>query len=116
MMNRMSTIYHITLPDAWATAQAGGSYAAASLGTEGFIHCSTAEQVERSLNRFYTGVPEVLVLAIDPEHLAAELKYERAHGEMFPHIYGPLNVDAVKRAEAVAAGPDGAYKYWPGSV
>lgn len=107
-------IYHITLSHDWATALAGGAYRAASLETEGFIHCSTASQVERSLNRFYRGVPEVLVLAIDPARLIAELKYEPAHGEDFPHIYGPLNTDAVIATEPVRSDADGAFEYRPG--
>jgi len=97
----MDLIYHIALPDHWEQATREGSYRADSLDTEGFIHCSTAAQVERSLNRFFAGRPEVLLLAIDPQRLASTLKYEPAHGEDFPHIYGPLNPDAVLGVETL---------------
>jgi len=88
-------IYHITLPDEWEKSAGRGYHTAASIETEGFIHCSEAGQVERSLNRFFAGQPRVLILSIDPERLTSELRHEPAHGELFPHIYGPLNLDAV---------------------
>ncbi|MBS1912896.1 MAG: DUF952 domain-containing protein [Bacteroidetes bacterium] len=105
------TIYHITLPERWQEARAAGEYAADSLLSEGFIHCSTVAQVARSLNRFYRGVSGVLLLAIDPALLRSELKYEPAHGELFPHIYGRLNLDAVTGVEPLKPDADGAYQY-----
>jgi uncharacterized protein (DUF952 family) len=105
----MDRIYHIVLPDRWEEMAAADEYTADSLATEGFIHCSTADQVERSLNRFYAGVPEVRVLAIDPALLASRLEYEPSHGELFPHIYGPLNLDAVVSVETVTAGGGGRF-------
>lgn len=104
-------IYHITSHDRWEAAHHEGQYLADSLETEGFIHCSTADQVERSLNRFYAGQEEVLLLRIDPERLTSELKYEPAHGEDFPHIYGPLNHDAVSAVELVRADDSGRFHY-----
>jgi uncharacterized protein (DUF952 family) len=106
----MATIYHITLPERWEEAKQRGEYRADSLDTEGFIHCSTAMQVERSLNRFYRGVPRVCLLAIEPERLASRLEYEPAHGEMFPHIYGPLNPDAVVEVKTLTPGEGGEFK------
>ncbi|MDB5035352.1 MAG: hypothetical protein JWQ98_2593 [Chlorobi bacterium] len=103
-------IYHITLIPDWEAARGGDEYTAASLGTEGFIHCSEREQVERSLNRFYHDRPIVLLLGIDPALLANELKYEAAHGEIFPHIYGPLNINAVRTVETMVR-EDGVYRY-----
>jgi uncharacterized protein (DUF952 family) len=103
-------IYHITLIPEWEGARSTGEYVASSLGTEGFIHCSEGVQVERSLNRFYHDQPLVLLLGIDPGLLASELKYEPAHGEMFPHIYGPLNIDAVRTVETLLR-EDGVYRY-----
>ncbi len=94
-------IYHISLPEQWEESLRRGAHTAASLETEGFIHCSEQHQVERSLNRFYSNDPEVRVLTIDPELLACRLKYEPAHGEMFPHLYGELNLDAVVAVETL---------------
>ncbi len=112
-MEHAGIIYHITTPEAWRDVQGNDEYSAASLETEGFIHCSTADQVQRSLNRFYSEVPEAIVLAIDPILLTAELKYEPAHDELFPHIYGTLNLDAVVAYDVVCPGPDGTYSYRP---
>ena len=103
-------IYHITLIPDWEAARGGDEYRTTSLGTEGFIHCSEPDQVERSLNRFYHDSPMVLLLGIEPALLTSELKYEAAHGEMFPHIYGPLNIDAVRTVETMVR-EDGLYRY-----
>lgn len=104
-------IYHITLAERWDAAHNNGQYVADSLDSEGFIHCSTVEQVERSLNRFYKGHPQVLLLQIEPERLTSELKYEPAHGEDFPHIYGPLNIDAVSTVEVLYPDESGVFVY-----
>ncbi len=102
-------VYHITTPELWGTVSDGGSYQAPSLGTEGFIHCSTREQLERSMNRFFSGCDSVIVLRIDPDLLRSELKYEPADGDEFPHIYGELNVDAVTGVEYIARGEEGRF-------
>lgn len=108
----MSLIYHITTPAAWKAAQQRGEYKPESLLTEGFIHCSTAEQVEPVANAFYREEAALLLLVIDPEKLTAPLQWDppahpapesapvSLHGE-FPHIYGALNLDAVKKAPAL---------------
>jgi uncharacterized protein (DUF952 family) len=95
----MTSVFHITTRAAWDAAQAAGAYRADSLATEGFIHLSTAAQLPRTLQRFYRGVPDLVVLAIDPARLRSELRYERADGDEFPHLYGPLPLDAVVSAE-----------------
>jgi uncharacterized protein (DUF952 family) len=102
-------VYHITTPDLWSPVSGNGSYAAPSLESEGFIHCSTREQVERSMNRFFGGHDSVILLRIDPKLLRSELKYEPADGDSFPHIYGELNIDAVTGVEYVWRGDDGKF-------
>lgn len=104
-------IYHITTPDLWDIALSRGSYAAASLESEGFIHCSEDRQVERSLNRFFRGEREVVLLTIDPAKLINELKYEPADNDEFPHIYGELNLDAVTATEELFPAVDGSFPY-----
>jgi uncharacterized protein (DUF952 family) len=104
-------IYHITTPDLWDIALSRGSYAASSLETEGFIHCSDARQVERSLNRFFRGEREVVVLTIDPDRLVNELKYEPADSDSFPHLYGELNLEAVTATEELFPAPDGSFNF-----
>ena len=94
-------IYHLTTSPEWQAAQRAGEYRPPSLEDEGFIHCSTDEQLQPVAERFFQGVPDVLVLWIDPERLSAQLLWEAPTagdafaGQRFPHIYGPLNLDAV---------------------
>ena len=90
-------IYHITTKNEWEAAETKGVYTAPSLETEGFIHCSEEQQVKDVLERYYSGSKDLVKLVIDPKKLKAELKYELAPSvhENFPHVYGPINLDAV---------------------
>lgn len=104
---KAAMIYHITTPVEWKLAQENGQYSAPSLDTEGFIHCSTAVQIVPVANAFYRDVDEVILLCIDEDKIRAEVKWEApAHVEghnapensetqLFPHIYGVINLDAV---------------------
>ena len=93
------TIYHIVLPEAWAAFD-GDLYEHASLAAEGFIHCSFAEQLDGVIGRYYNGVEKVILLEIDSERLTSKLvKEPSTGGEIYPHIYGPINRDAVVRQE-----------------
>lgn len=96
----MARIFHLALPADWAAAQADGAYTTstrgATLSEEGFIHCSSAEQVETVRGAFYADVDSLLLLTIDTDLLTSPLRYDEvAPGEVFPHVYGPLNLDAV---------------------
>jgi uncharacterized protein (DUF952 family) len=88
-------IFHITTREQWNHAALAGKYQSDSLITEGFIHCSTAAQLESSGRRHFAGQAGLVVLEIDPEKLRWELRWEDSHGEGFPHLYGPLDLDAV---------------------
>jgi uncharacterized protein (DUF952 family) len=93
----MTRIFHLTPAAAWVDAQRAGVYTADSLASEGFIHCSTAEQVVWVANNRFRGRTEYVLLHIDRDRLSAPVKYENLEGgrQLFPHIYGPLNLDAV---------------------
>ena len=100
-------IYHIARRDAWEAASIQGEYCAPSLINEGFIHCSTREQVVAVANAAFLGQKRLVLLCIGPDKLSAELRWERpAHPtpeaadvlsdeSLFPHVYGTLNLDAV---------------------
>jgi glutathione S-transferase len=90
----MERIYHLALRTDWE-GSSGGEYRPASLAGEGFIHCSFAGQVARSANRFFADAGELLLLEIDPAGLSSPLRNEPAAGELFPHVYGPLDRAAV---------------------
>ena len=92
------------------------TYAPDSLRSEGFIHCSTLAQVIDTANRFYRGQQDLVVLYIEESRLTAELKYEApaiAHdevaGDLFPHLYGELNVEAVARVVELSCEADGSF-------
>ena len=92
-------IYHIVLPDAWAAFD-GDMYEHPSLAAEGFIHCSFAEKLDGVIERYYSGAERLVVLEIDSERLSSKLVNEPSTGgEIYPHIYGPINRDAVVNIE-----------------
>lgn len=116
----MPIIYHIATADDWYLAVKEGEYTTSTIGRtlaeEGFLHASFASQVNWVANSFYQGVGgDLLLLVIDTERLAAPLRYDDVPGwdEPFPHVYGPLNPDAVLRAVPLRAGPDGTYAIEP---
>jgi uncharacterized protein (DUF952 family) len=95
-------ILHIVGRADWESARARGIYAPPSLGAEGFIHCSTSAQILRTANRFYRGKTGLVILLIDEARLEAAPKYEapdsrlgEVSADLFPHLYRPLNLDAV---------------------
>jgi len=100
-------ILHITSRAEWLEAQSRGEYIAPSLQSEGFIHCSTEKQVLHVANAFYSGRTDLVLLKIDEAKLNSELKWEPPAGppapghfpsDLFPHIYGPINLAAVVSA------------------
>ena len=107
------SIFHITGSSEWAHAQAAGAYEGDTLSAEGFIHCSTEVQVAFVANAIYRGRGDLVVLHVDEARLLAPVKYENVEGgvELFPHIYGPLNLDAVITVTKFTPGPDGEFSF-----
>ena len=107
----MGTIYHLVLRSVWE-ANPDQPYRADSLASEGFIHCSFALQVESAANRFYAEAADLLLLHVDAKRLSSPLREGASGtGEIFPHIYGPLNRDAVVKVETLSRGPDGRWQF-----
>jgi uncharacterized protein (DUF952 family) len=104
-------IYHITTHTDWGATHLSGTYQADTFPEEGFIHCSSRQQVEPVANRFYHGRQDLVLLTIDPDKINAPLKWENLEGggEKFPHIYGPLNLSAVAKVVDIQPGPDGTF-------
>ena len=90
-------IYHVTTRRQWAEARQLGHYDSDTLVTEGFIHCSTEAQVAGVLERYYQGQTGLIKLKIDKSKVERPLIFELAGSinEVFPHIHGALNLDAV---------------------
>ncbi len=108
-------ITHITSERNWQKARREGIYRSKSLTTEGFIHCSTVEQVIDVANYLFKGQKGLLLLTINEEKVEAEIRFEDLYGsgKLYPHIYGPLNIDAVEEVFEFNPGPDGYFKLPP---
>ena len=113
-------IYHITSRSAWDEARERGDYRAESLDTEGFIHCSTESQVVPVAEKYYLGQNDLYLLVIEPALLSSDLRWEPPsggtppgvpEGDLFPHIYGPINLDAVVHVFDLQVNPDGKYNF-----
>ncbi len=90
------SIFHIVKKDEWVK-NSQGIYQNESLKTQGFIHCCTADQIDMVLDQWFKGQTGLVLVEINPDLLKAKVKFENLEGgqELFPHIYGPLNLDAV---------------------
>jgi uncharacterized protein (DUF952 family) len=110
----MSLIYHLTTPAAWGHAP-NEAYRTPSLAKEGFIHCAFADQVAEAASRFYRDVDDVLVLEIETSRLSSPVHTEPARqGEEFPHVYGPIQRDAVVAILPLQRGPFGGWQFSAG--
>ena len=88
-----------------------GLYRGDTLDSQGFIHSSTPDQIIRVANRLFRGNRGMVLLCIDSEKVREEIRYEDAgEGDRFPHIYGPLNTDAVVRVLEFEPSEDGTFK------
>jgi len=107
----MPRIFHITTREAWAEAQSAGRYAADSLQSEGFIHCSEAGQVAWVANTRFKGRTDLVLLHVDEAAVGAEVRRENLEGgtQLFPHVYGPLPVGAVVDVTPMVPSPDGTF-------
>ncbi|MEL6625602.1 MAG: DUF952 domain-containing protein [Bacteroidota bacterium] len=108
----MGLIYHLADPKIWERALSGGAYAAASLATEGFIHCSTKEQLIPSATKHFTDANELVVLEIPEKKVRHLLKMEPAqNGELFPHIYGKIRFDYVENTRMLFRNKAGEWEW-----
>ena len=108
----MQVLFHIIDIAAWTLAKRAGEYRPDRFEAEGFIHLSKKSQVLRPANLLYQGQENLQLLVIDPDKVTSAIVYEPgSHGEeeLFPHLYGPLNVDAVVGLVAFPCEPDGSF-------
>jgi len=110
-------IFHITTEAYWAHAQADGAYSLSTRGLTlaqvGFVHCAFEEQVSSVANSFFRGVAKLVVLRIAIDKLSVAVRYEDLQGghEVFPHVYGPINLDAVVAIMLLPASVDGTFTF-----
>ncbi|MCP5364948.1 MAG: DUF952 domain-containing protein [Hyphomicrobiales bacterium] len=105
----MTLIFHIAQKNDWSPDSS--LYRGDTLTTEGFIHCSIRSQLIAVANRFFAGRGDLIVLVIDETRVVPPVVYENLEGgdEAYPHIYGPLNVDAVVSTFSLQCGKDGSF-------
>ncbi len=107
----MPTIFRILGREAFQAAQRRGAFLGSAHDLRhGFIHFSDAHQVARTAEKFYAGDPDLYLLWVDANALGSALKWELSgerDAERFPHLYGPLPMSAVLRAEPLPLGGDG---------
>jgi uncharacterized protein (DUF952 family) len=108
----MAIIFHIARQEAWARREAQSAvayYHPERFPIEGFIHCSTRDQVIKVADIRFRGQTGLVLLCLDADKVTAEIRYENLEGgqELFPHIYGEINTDAVARVAEFEPGVDG---------
>lgn len=106
-------LLHIAPRDRWDAARtAHEPYTDPSLEAEGFIHLSTAAQVLIPANERFAGRTNLVLLIIDPARLTAEVIFEDCYesGTEFPHLYGPLPLDAVTNVVDFVPQRDGTFE------
>jgi uncharacterized protein (DUF952 family) len=109
----MDPLFHIVARSDWRAAVVAGEYRAASLQSEGFIHCSFAEQVAATANARYRDARDLCVVEFDPAGLSAPVRVEDSYGSgtAYPHVYGPIPVAAATAVHDLPRDRDGAYRF-----
>jgi glutathione S-transferase len=117
--NALGADLHLTEPAAWAAATGEGAYRLSprdrTLADVGFVHCAYRDQVLDVAERFYPDAGELTLLVIDLERLGSPVRAENLEGgeELFPHIYGPLELGAVTEGLSIRRGGDGRFQLPP---
>jgi uncharacterized protein (DUF952 family) len=108
-----NTIYKICPSSLWQDAERVGVFGGAGIDAQdGYIHFSTAAQVAETAARHFAGATDQMLVAVDAASLGAALRWEPSRGgDLFPHLYGPLLLAAVKWAVPLCLGPDGRHAF-----
>lgn len=103
----INPVFHIIEKEKWEVVKDDLEYSPPSIQKEGFIHLCDKNQIQTVLNRYYQNQQNLLLLHINPLKLKYELKYDQVYERqpLYPHLYGPLNLSAVIKAEAVSFQP-----------
>jgi uncharacterized protein (DUF952 family) len=114
-MDRAPTLYKICPAALWRAALREGVFRGSPDDLrDGFIHFSSAAQVEETAAKHFAGQDGLLLIAVDAGALGATLKWEPSRGgALFPHLYGPLDVKAALTAAPLPLGPDGRHRFPP---
>jgi uncharacterized protein (DUF952 family) len=110
-----STIYKISPLTAWQQAESAGRFTGAPVDlADGYIHFSTAAQVQETAAKHFAGASDLVLVAVDAAALGADLVWESSRGgALFPHLYADLPMSAVLWAKPLPLGPDGVHLFPP---
>lgn len=110
-----ATIYKIVPKDTWAPAKAAGVFKGAAIDlADGYIHFSTADQARETAALHFNGQHDLLLVAVSTAALGEALKWEPSRGgDLFPHLYGDLSIDAVIRVDALPVDGNGVHAFPP---
>lgn len=113
----MSLIYKIVDAPSWRLAVSKGEFTGAAIDLQdGFIHFSAAHQVAETLEKYFAGASDLLLIGADTDLLGNALRWEASRGgALFPHLYGPLPLSAVISQFELRLLPDG-HHYLPESL
>jgi len=100
-------IYLLSSQAEYQQALNAGTLIRDSLKSEGFIHATPKSQLNRLANKYYKEKLSPLILMVDKKLITAQVKWEPATGGLYPHIYGPLNINAVTKIEEISLAEDG---------
>lgn len=91
---------HVLTATSWQAALQAGVYAPPELQRDGFLHCCTPAQLDFVLRRHFARVPDLLVVTFETQDVAAAVQWVKSEPDQdpFPHLYGPIPCDAVRRA------------------
>lgn len=109
----MPLIYKICPRALWQAAERQGVFCGAGIDlADGFIHFSTAAQVEETARRHFEGQADLLLVAVEAEALGQRLRYEPSRGGgLFPHLYGALPLTAVRWVKPLPLCSDGSHAF-----
>ena len=102
-------IYHIATQRDWEEQAVATGYAPLEYEEEGFIHCCDLYQLESVATKYFAGRDDLVILELVPAKLYPETKYEQSGDEKYPHVYGPINKDAINRQISVKCNADGLF-------
>lgn len=109
-VERPKLIIHLCPRNDWLQAQQNGVFQDQSLLRDGFIHCSLPDQILEVANRYYHGISDLVLLWIDPDQVISEIRWESVDGVLYPHVYGPIYLEAVTAVTDIQADLDGKFR------
>ncbi|PNG27821.1 dihydroorotate dehydrogenase [Methylocella silvestris] len=111
--SKMELIYKIAPAALWRQAQDRGRFDGSAVDLkDGFIHFSTAAQVEETARLHFAGLSDLVLIAVNATRLGADLRFEASRGgALFPHLYAPLPLDSVASVKRIPRGAGGVHDF-----